>query len=106
MVKEVSKILPNNSDDFLTTTCFHPNVTVDNLETWAEFDLIKKAIEVIRDKDDGRNTPTNASPLQLHIIMQTVWCDGAIADLLNPELGTLDIPKHSLEYFPDLEPYL
>mmetsp|Transcript_19515 Transcript_19515/g.38564 ORF Transcript_19515/g.38564 Transcript_19515/m.38564 type:complete len:404 (-) Transcript_19515:171-1382(-) len=105
-VKDFSnRIFRNDTDDFLTSTRFRPNIIVDNLEPWAEFDLIGKTIEVIKDIDDSKNTSPSSS-LRLRIVSRTVRCDGVGVDLCKPELGKLDIPKLLVEHFPEYGPYL
>eukprot|EP00569_Conticribra_weissflogii_P018737 CAMPEP_0171447854 /NCGR_PEP_ID=MMETSP0881-20121228/39319_1 /TAXON_ID=67004 /ORGANISM="Thalassiosira weissflogii, Strain CCMP1336" /LENGTH=370 /DNA_ID=CAMNT_0011972275 /DNA_START=416 /DNA_END=1531 /DNA_ORIENTATION=- len=105
-VKDFSnRIFRNDTDDFLTSTRFRPNIIVDNLEPWAEFDLIGKTIEVIKDIDDSKNTSPSSS-LRLRIVSRTVRCDGVGVDPCKPELGKLDIPKLLVEHFPEYGPYL
>lgn len=105
-VKDFSKrIFRNDTDDFVSSTRFRPNIIVDNLEPWAEFDLIGKTIEVIKDIDYSKNSsPPNS--LRLRIVSRTVRCDGVGVDPCKPELGKLDIPKLLVENFPEHGPYL
>lgn len=100
-VKEVSKaIYGEEADEYLSSTRFRPNVIVDNLKPWDEFDLIGKTIEVVP-------TSKSESPsLRFRIVSRTVRCAGVGVDPLCPELGTIDIPNLLAKHFPQHGPYL
>ncbi len=98
----------NNFDSIqLNPTRFRPNVVVDGLEPWSEFDLIGKTIEVVPNQDnDAIGDGTKSSPLRFRITSRTVRCAGIGVDPLQPELGVIDIPKLLTKHFPQHGPYL
>lgn len=88
----------------LNPTRFRPNVVVDGLDPWLEFDLIGKTIEVVSKQDnfaEGESTP-----LRFRITSRTVRCAGIGVDPLQLELGVLDVPKLLTKHFPQHGPYL
>ena len=92
----------------LNPTRFRPNIVVDCLDPWLEFDLIGKTIEVIP-KQDSKDTiehDLKSVPLRFRITSRTVRCAGIGVDPLQPELGALDIPKLLTKHFPQHGPYL
>ncbi len=91
----------------LNPTRFRPNVVVDGLEPWAEFDLIGKTIEVVPNQDnDAEGDETKSTPLRFRITSRTVRCAGIGVDPLQPELGIIDVPKLLTKHFPQHGPYL
>jgi uncharacterized protein YcbX len=89
----------------LNPTRFRPNVVVDGLDPWSEFDLIGKSIEVIPNRGhDGDDT--ESTPIRFRITSRTVRCAGIGVDPLQPELKTLDIAKLLTKHFPQHGPYL
>lgn len=86
----------------LAPTRFRPNIVVDDLEPWAEFDLVGKTIELLP-ASEQRSSAANL--LRLRVVSRTVRCAGIGIDPLNPEQGTLDIPKLLTEHFPQYGPY-
>lgn len=91
----------------LNPTRFRPNVVVDGLEPWSEFDLIGKTIEVVPNQDnDAKGDGTKSTPLRFLITSRTVRCAGIGVDPLQPELGTIDVPKLLTKHFPQHGPYL
>ncbi|KAL7546890.1 hypothetical protein ACHAWF_013869, partial [Thalassiosira exigua] len=96
------------ADDVLSSARFRPNVVVNNLEPWAEFDLIGKTIEVVpaSREGDGGGTENEPPSLRLRVVSRTVRCAGVGVDPLRPELGTADIPDLLIKHFPEHGPYL
>lgn len=91
----------------LNPTRFRPNVVVDGLEPWSEFDLIGKTIEVVSNQDnDAEGYGTKSTPLRFRITSRTVRCAGIGVDPLQPELGVIDVPKLLTKHFPQHGPYL
>jgi uncharacterized protein YcbX len=86
----------------LAATRFRPNIVVDDLEPWAEFDLVGKTIQLLS-ASEQRSSADNI--LRLRLVSRTVRCAGIGIDPLNPEQGTLDIPKLLTEHFPQYGPY-
>jgi uncharacterized protein YcbX len=89
----------------LNPTRFRPNVVVDGLDPWSEFDLIGKTIEVIPNQGNGGDE-TQTTPVRFRITSRTVRCAGIGVDPLQPELKTIDIPKLLTKHFPQHGPYL
>ena len=90
----------------LTATRFRPNIVVDNLEPWAEFDLVGKTMELVpitTTKKLDYTVPT--TPLKIRIVSRTVRCAGVGIDPLHPEQGVLDIPQLLMEHYPEHGPY-
>jgi uncharacterized protein YcbX len=92
----------NNSKARLTATRFRPNIVIDNLDPWAEFDLVDKIIQLV---SKNENIINNNSQLRLRIVSITVRCAGIGIDPLHPEQGSLDVPKLLMEHFPEHGPY-
>ncbi|KAL7506362.1 hypothetical protein ACHAXN_003659 [Cyclotella atomus] len=88
----------------LTATRFRPNIIVDNLEPWAEFDLVGKTIEVV--PTSGNTSGAVDNPLRFRVVSRTVRCAGIGIDPLHPEQSTLDVPSLLIEHFPQHGPYL
>ncbi|KAL9189786.1 hypothetical protein ACHAXT_009461 [Thalassiosira profunda] len=89
----------------LSCTRFRPNVIVNGLEPWAEFDLIGKTVEVVPRSDDG-DVNNDVPRLRFRIVSRTVRCAGVGVDPLHPELGAIDIPDLLVKHFPEHGPYL
>jgi len=91
----------------LNPTRFRPNVVVDGLEPWLEFDLIGKTIEVVPNRDNNtEGDQSQRHPLRFRITSRTVRCAGIGVDPLQPELPAVDIPKLLTKHFPQHGPYL
>jgi hypothetical protein len=90
----------------LNPTRFRPNIIVDGLDPWSEFDLIGKTIEVIPKESDQEHQTQQQAKLRFRITSRTVRCAGIGVDPLQPELGTIDIPKLLTKHFPQYGPYL
>lgn len=108
-VRELSKAIYGEDGDkqhHLSATRFRPNIIIDDLEPWAEFDLIGKTIEVVPKVVEENDVIQKQPPLRLQIVSRTVRCAGVGVDPLHPELGPIDIPKLLAEHFPQHGPYL
>jgi uncharacterized protein YcbX len=90
----------------LNPTRFRPNIIVDGLDPWSEFDLIGKTIEVIPKESDQEHQTQQQAKLRFRITSRTVRCACIGVDPLQPELGTIDIPKLLTKHFPQYGPYL
>jgi uncharacterized protein YcbX len=75
----------------LNPTRFRPNIVLEGMEAWSEFDLVGHQIQI----GDGT---------KLSVIKQTVRCEGINVDPLDPE-HVLDIPKLLIQEFPEYGPY-
>ena len=97
----------DNIIDSIQPTRFRPNVVVDGLEPWLEFDLIGKTIEVVPNQsNDDEGDHTKSTPLRFRITSRTVRCAGIGVDPLQPELGIIDVPKLLTKHYPQHGPYL
>ena len=94
----------SNKGKSLSATRFRPNIIVDGLAPWAEFDLIGKTIEVVPKKKD--HIEDDDYPLRFRIVSRTVRCAGVGVDPIRPELGVIDIPNLLVKHFPEHGPYL
>lgn len=98
-VKELSGAIFED-ESYLRPTTFRPNVVVDGLEPWAEFDLIGKTIESVpKDGDCDDNT------MRFLVTSRTVRCAGIGVDPERPE-EEHDIPASLIKHFPEHGPYL
>ena len=102
-VKQFSKAVYGEEDVVLSSTRFRPNIIIDNLEPWAEFDLIDQTIEVVPKENIDSIDPIN--PLRFRIVSRTVRCAGVGVDPLQPEL-VMDIPNLLSKHYPEHGPYL
>mmetsp|Transcript_9023 Transcript_9023/g.22005 ORF Transcript_9023/g.22005 Transcript_9023/m.22005 type:complete len:374 (+) Transcript_9023:40-1161(+) len=84
----------------LSATRFRPNIVVNHLEPWAEFDLIGKTIEVVSEDD------TRTTPVRFRVVSRTVRCAGVGVDPFRPEQGLVDVPNLLSKHFPEHGPYL
>lgn len=109
-LKQQQEIELDESDEIqLNPTRFRPNIIVDGLDPWSEFDLIGKTIEVVQKEStscDQENQTQQHAKLRFRITSRTVRCAGIGVDPLQPELGTIDIPKLLTKHFPHHGPYL
>jgi|Transcript_368 hypothetical protein len=110
-VRGVSLVFASESDvvadtyrpvQCLSPLRFRPNIIIDNLESWGEFDLIGKTVEVV----PSTNAAQQQSPLRFRVVSRTVRCAGVGIDPQRPDLGTIDIPKLLTKHFPQHGPYL
>ena len=100
-VKQFSDAVYGDEEDVsLSSTQLRPNIIMNNLEPWAEFDLIGKTIEVVS------KCGNTATPLRLRIVSRTVRCAGVGIDPEQPNLGVIDIPNLLTKHFPQHGPYL
>lgn len=76
---------------------FRPNIVVEGLEAWKEFDAVGKTIAV-HGEDGGT--------LKFDVISRTVRCDGIGVDPLEPSTPPLDMPKLIADKFPEHGPFL
>jgi uncharacterized protein YcbX len=127
-VRQLSDVLQENEKDIppamfpLRPSRFRPNVVVDGLEPWEEFEWVGKTLQVIA----PCNTSANASDivksvisassndeeggphLHMQVLSRTVRCDGIGIDPLDDPAQShqLDMPKLINKYFPEHGPYL
>jgi uncharacterized protein YcbX len=76
----------------LDPTRFRPNIVLDGVAPWAEFDWIGKTIQ--------------CGTCRLEVISRTVRCDGVSIDPLDYPENVLNIPALLQEHFPQHGPYL
>ena len=78
---------------------FRPNIIVDGLEAWNDFDAVGKTLTVSR--PDG-----TASTLRLEGLVRCVRCDGVGVDPLDPATPKVDVPKLLAKHYPKFGPFL
>ena len=81
----------------LNPSRFRPNIVVDGLEPWAEFDLVGKSIATKSESGEE---------LILDIVSTTVRCEGVGVDPLDKSAGVMPIPALLSKHFPQYGPYL
>ena len=85
-VRELSKSLQMP----INPTRFRPNIVLDGLEPWEEFQWVDKYIK--------------CGNMRLSVIKQTVRCNGVSIDPLDPE-RVMDIPRLLTKHYPKYGPY-
>jgi len=82
---------------------FRPNIIVDGLEPWKEFEFIGKRLRIIKSNANG--SESSVSRLELKVLSKTVRCAGVGVDPFDPK-RKVDIPQMLSKYFPEHGPYL
>lgn len=113
-VRQVSEKIGVNLDPMR----FRPNIVVDGLEPWKEFDLVGRTLRVVavavEDRKelvgddgggDGGDNEDNGGIMELDVLSTTVRCAGIGIDPLDPGIGTLDMPILLAKHFPQYGPY-
>ncbi len=86
----------------LNSMRFRPNIVVDGLEPWKEFDFVGQRLKVIRSDGEGKDGQT----IMLKVLSKTVRCAGIGVDPLQPDAKKLDVPQLLSKHFPQYGPYL
>ena len=76
----------------LNPTRFRPNIVLNGMPAWSEFDWIGKTIQ--------------CGSTSLQVISRTVRCEGISIDPLEFPENILDVPKLLTKHFPQNGPYL
>lgn len=89
---------------------FRPNIIIDGLDPWEEFNWVGRTLRVIS-KDDGETSESSGdntctSVLIVKVLTKTVRCEGIGIDPLDPSTEKLDIPKLLSKNYPEHGPYL
>lgn len=87
---ETVKCLSDRIGFPLNPTRFRPNVVLEGMDAWGEFDLVGKQITI--------------GTTKLSVVKQTVRCEGISIDPLDPE-NVLEIPKILTKEFPEYGPF-
>jgi uncharacterized protein len=87
---ETVKDLANKVGVPLNPTRFRPNVVIEGLEPWIEFDWVGHQIQM--------------GDMKLSVIKQTVRCEGINIDPLDP-MTELNVSKLLIQEFPQFGPY-
>ena len=80
---------------------FRPNIVVDGLEAWKEFDFVGKRLKIIRNQDERDND----NDIVLKVLSKTVRCAGIGIDPMDP-MKKVDMPQLLSKNFPQYGPYL
>ncbi|OEU16796.1 hypothetical protein FRACYDRAFT_185765 [Fragilariopsis cylindrus CCMP1102] len=75
---------------------FRPNIIIDGVEPWKEFDWIGRTLRVV----------SSGSTLIIKILSTTVRCEGVGIDPLGPNREKVDVPKLLAKHYPEYGPYL
>lgn len=118
-VREFSENVGLDFDLNLNAMRFRPNIVIDGLEPWEEFDWVGRTLKVVpKPKDDGESAPASVSAstagdtttpsatLLVKVLTKTVRCEGIGIDPLDPSTGKLDIPNLLSKNYPEYGPYL
>jgi hypothetical protein len=82
---------------------FRPNIVVDGLQPWKEFDFVGKRLRIVnKNKNVGR---PNNDGIVLKVLSRTVRCAGVGVDPFDP-IRKVDIPQMLSKHFPEHGPYL
>ena len=85
---------------------FRPNIIIDGIEPWEEFNWVGQTLRVVS-KGDDRETTNHSSPdIIVKVLTRTVRCEGIGIDPLDPSTGKLNIPKLLSKNYPEHGPYL
>jgi uncharacterized protein YcbX len=76
----------------LNPTRFRPNIVIDGVEPWSEFEWIGKQVQM-------------GPSCQMSILTRTVRCEGVSIDPLDPD-DVLDIPQLLIANYPEHGPFL
>ncbi|VEU39647.1 unnamed protein product [Pseudo-nitzschia multistriata] len=89
---------------------FRPNIVIDGLGPWEEFDWVGRTLRIVPkeegDNDENASGVQHAAHLRLKVLTKTVRCEGIGIDPLDPKTGKLDMPKLLSENYPEHGPYL
>lgn len=88
---------------------FRPNIVVDGLEPWKEFEFVGRTLRVVAAENEKQiedDDITTDGVMELDVLSTTVRCAGIGIDPLDPKSGTLDMPILLAKHFPQYGPYL
>ena len=94
---------------------FRPNIIIDGLEPWKEFDWIGRTLRVVSSSPSSSSSSSSSSSasggssgstLIIKILSTTVRCEGVGIDPLDPNREKVDIPKLLAKHYPEYGPYL
>jgi hypothetical protein len=90
---------------------FRPNIIIDGLDPWEEFNWVGRTLRIVPKDDDCEtsalgDTAANPSQIIVKVLTKTVRCEGIGIDPLHPSSGKLDIPKLLSKNYPEHGPYL
>jgi hypothetical protein len=95
---------------------FRPNIIIDGLEPWKEFDWVGRTVRVVSSSSSSSSSSASSSAsggssrssstLIMKILSTTVRCEGIGIDPLDPNREKVDIPKLLAKHYPEYGPYL
>ena len=87
---------------------FRPNIIIDGLEPWKEFDWIGRTLRVVSSSSSSSSSASggSGSTLIIKILSTTVRCEGVGIDPLDPNREKVDVPKLLAKHYPEYGPYL
>jgi len=115
-IREFSEKVGQN----LNAMRFRPNIIIDGLDPWEEFNWVGRTLRVVSKDDDSKtsasgdtdttntstSTSTTSASLIVKVLTKTVRCEGIGIDPLDPMTGKLDIPNLLSKNYPEHGPYL
>jgi len=94
----------------LSAMRFRPNIIIDGLEPWEEFNWVGQTLRVVKKGNDREtsafDSSADASEIIIKVLTRTVRCEGIGIDPLDPSTGKLDMPKLLSKNYPEHGPYL
>lgn len=84
---------------------FRPNIIIDGLAPWEEFNWVGRTLRVVS-KRGGDGASCSDDTLTVKVLTKTVRCEGIGIDPLDPTTGKIDMPKLLSEHYPEHGPYL
>ncbi len=87
---------------------FRPNIVVDGLEPWKEFEFVGKHMRLVKKNNSKEGDVDSSCPITFRVLSRTVRCDGVGIDPTDPDpqKTKLDIPQLLNKNFPEHGPYL
>ena len=89
---------------------FRPNIIIDGVEPWKEFDWIGRTLRVVSSSSSSSSSSSasggSGSTLIIKILSTTVRCEGVGIDPLDPNREKVDVPKLLAKHYPEYGPYL
>mmetsp|Transcript_4951 Transcript_4951/g.10998 ORF Transcript_4951/g.10998 Transcript_4951/m.10998 type:complete len:402 (-) Transcript_4951:445-1650(-) len=85
---------------------FRPNIIIDGLDPWEEFNWIGRKFRVVSKENSDDDASSSDATIIMKVLTKTVRCEGIGIDPLDPSTGKLDIPKLLNENYPEHGPYL